>query len=146
MSGVARQLPDSARIGQEKEVNRRLLSILRARKSLNPTAIGSGKIGETPVEQVAIEVDHASYTLGIDPATGRILSSSSWRRGPEGNFGQFIQTFSDFRTVDGLNLPFKITGTFNNQPWKEQSPTIETIAVNQKIDPSLFEKPKVKTE
>ena len=144
--GVARQLPDSARIGQEKEVNRRLLSILRARKSLNPTAIGSGKIGETPVEQVAIEVDHASYTLGIDPATGRILSSSSWRRGPEGNFGQFIQTFSDFRTVDGLNLPFKITGTFNNQPWKEQSPTIETIAVNQKIDPSLFEKPKVKTE
>lgn len=146
MGGVARQLPDSARIGQEQEVNRRLLSILRARKSLNPAAIGSGKIGETRVEQVAIEIDHASYTLGIDPATGRILSLSAWRRGPEGNFGQFIQTFSDFRAVDGLTLPFKITGVFNNQPWKEQSPTVETIAVNGKIDPALFEKPKVKTE
>lgn len=146
MGGVARQLPDSARIGQEKEVNRRLLSILRARKSLNPAAIGSGKIGETPVEQVTIDIDHGSYTLGIDPATGRILSLSAWRRGPEGNFGQFVQTFSDFRTVDGLTLPFKTTGTFNNQPWKEQSPTVETIAVNGKIDPALFEKPKVKTE
>lgn len=146
MGGVARQLPDSARIGQEKEVNRRLLSILRARKSLNPAAVGSSKIGETPVEQVAIEIDHAGYTLGIDPATGRILSLSARRRGPEGNFGQFVQTFSDFRTVDGLTLPFKITGTFNSQPWKEQSPTIETIAVNAKIDPALFEKPKVKTE
>lgn len=146
MGGVARQLPDSARIGQEKEVNRRLLSILRARKSLNPAAIGSGKIGETPVEQVAIEIDHASYTLGIDPATGRILSLSAWRRGPEGNFGQFVQTFSDFRAVDGLTLPFKITGTFNSQPWNEQSPTVETIAVNRKIDPALFEMPKVKTE
>lgn len=146
MGGVARQLPDSARIGQEKEVNRRLLSILRARKSLNPAAVGSGKIGETLVEQVAIEIDHASYTLGIDPATGRILSLSAWRRGPEGNFGQFVQTFSDFRAVDGLTVPFKITGTFNNQPWKEQSPTVETIAINGKIDPALFEKPKVKTE
>lgn len=146
MGGVTRQLPDSARVGQEKEVNRGLLSILRARKSLNPAAIGSGKIGETLVEQVAIEIDHASYTLAIDPATGRILSLSAWQRGPEGNFGQFIQTFSDFRAVDGLTLPFKITGTFNGQPWKEQSPTVETIAINGKIDPALFEKPKVKTE
>ena len=108
MGGVARQLPDSARTGQEKEVNRKLLSILRARKSLNPAAIGSGKIGDTPVEHVAIEIDHASYTLGIDPATGRILSLSAWRRGPEGNFGQFIQTFSDYRAVDGLTLPFDL--------------------------------------
>jgi hypothetical protein len=70
------------------------------------------------------------------------LSLSSWRRGPQGNFGQFVQAFSDFRTVDGLTLPFKITSTFDGQPWKEQSPTIEQISVNGKIDPALFEKPK----
>lgn len=146
MGDVARQLPDSARIGQEKEVNRKLISILRARKSLSPSAVGSARIGETRVEQVAIEIDHASYTLGIDPATGRILSLSARRRGPQGNFGQFIQTFSDYRAVDGLTLPFKITGTFNSQSWKEQSTTVETITVNGKIDPALFEKPKVKSE
>ena len=43
MGGVARPLPDSARIDQEKEINRRLLSILRARKRLNAAAIGSAR-------------------------------------------------------------------------------------------------------
>lgn len=146
MGSVTRPLPSSARAEQEKEVNRRILAILRTRNSINPAAIGSGKIGETAVEQVAIEIDHAIYTLGIDPASGRILSLSAHRRGPQGAFGQFIQAFSDFRTVDGLTLPFKITATFDGQPWKEQSPTIEAIAVNGKIDPALFEKPKPKTE
>jgi hypothetical protein len=113
---------------------------------LNPAAIGSSKVGEIAVEQVAIEVDHSVYTLGIDPVSGRILSLSTHRRGPQGNFGQFVQTFSDFRTVDGLTLPFKTTATFDGQPWKEQSPTIEAIAINGKIDPALFEKPKAKTE
>ncbi len=133
-----------ARIEQEKEIQRRPFSILRARKgaSFNPAATGSGKVGETVIEQVAVEIDGTSYTLGIDPATGRILSLAYQRRGPGGIFGQFIQVFSDFRTVDGLTLPFKVTATFNDQPWKEQSPTVESITINGKIDPALFEKPK----
>lgn len=142
MGGDARPLPNSARIDQEKELKRRLLSILRARRSVNPAAIGGGKVGETAVEQVAVEIDGASHTLSIDPATGRILSLSSWRRGPQGNFGQFVQAFSDFRIVDGLTLPFKITSTFDGKPWKEQSPTVDQISINGKIDPALFEKPK----
>lgn len=146
MGSAVRPLPDSARIEQEKEIKRRPLSILRARKSVNPAVSGSGKAGETAVEQVTVEIDHASYTLGIDPATGRILSLSARRRGPQGNFGEFVQSFSDFRTVGSLTLPFKIVATFNGQPWKEQSPTIEAIAVNGKIDPALFEKPKTKAQ
>ncbi len=132
------------RIEQEREIKRRPLSILRARKSasFNPVATGSGKAGETAIEQVAVEVDSTSYTLGLDPATSRILSLSYQRRGPQGTFGQFVQVFSDFRAVDGLTLPFKVTATFNDQPWKEQSPTIEAITINGKIDPALFEKPK----
>jgi hypothetical protein len=146
MGSAVRLLPDSARIEQEKEIKRRPLSILRARKSVNPAVSGSGKAGETAVEQVAVEIDHASYTLGIDPATGRILSLSARRRGPQGNFGEFVQSFSDFRTVGSLTLPFKITTTFNGQPWKEQSPTIEAITVNGKIDPALFEKSKTRAQ
>lgn len=142
MAGAARPLPNSARIDQERELKRRLLSLLRARNSINPAAIGSGKIGQTSVEQVAIEIDGVSHTLEIDSATGRVLTLSSRRRGPEGNFGQFVQTFSDYRAVDGLSLPFKIAATFDGQPWKEQSPTIETITINGRIDPAVFEWPK----
>jgi YHS domain-containing protein len=133
-----------ARAEQEREFKRRPLSILRARKgaNFNPAATGSGKVGETAIEQVAVEVDGTSYTLGIDPTTGRTLSLSYLRRGPDGTFGKFVQLFSDFRMADGLTLPFKVTTTFNDQPWGEQSPTIESIGINGKIDPALFEKPK----
>lgn len=142
-AGDARPLPESVRIDREREIKQRLISILRARKGSSPAAIGSGKVGDTAVEQVALEIDGVRHVLSIDPATGRVLSLSSWRRGPEGNFGQFVQAFSDFRAVDGLTLPFKITAAFDGQPWKEQSPTIDEITVNGKIDQALFEAPKL---
>ena len=104
-------------------------------------ALGKGKIGEAEFER-ALVTGGASYALGIDPATGRILRLSYKRRGQQGNFGEFVQTFSDFRAVGGLSLPFKVTATFDGQPWKEQSSTIETIVINGAIDPALFEKPK----
>jgi hypothetical protein len=44
--------------------------------------------------------------------------------------------------VDGLTLPFKVDATFDGQPWKNQSSTVETIVINGAIDPALFEKPK----
>ncbi len=143
MAGAARPLPDSARTVQEKELRRRPLSILRARKSLNPAVIGSSKLGETAIEQVAVEIDGLAYTLGIDSSTGRILSVSCHRRGPEGNFGELVQLFSDFRPVGDLTLPYRVTATFDGQPWKEQSPTIEAITINGKLEPGLFEMPKV---
>ncbi|MDQ2856475.1 MAG: hypothetical protein M3R68_09110, partial [Acidobacteriota bacterium] len=46
--------------------------------------------------------------------------------------------------VNGVTLPFKITATFNGQPWKEQSATIESITINGKIEPAFFERPKQK--
>jgi len=138
-----RPMPNAFRIDQEREINWRPLAILRARKNVNfnPAAMGSAKVGETTVEQVAVEVDGLRYTLGIDPTTSRILSLSYRRRGPRGDFGQVIKLFSDFRTVDGATFPFRITATFNGQPWKEQSATVESININSKIDPALFQKP-----
>jgi len=139
-----RPLRDVIRIDQEREIRQRTLTILRARKSasFNPLAIGNTQVGETAVELVAVAIDSAKYTLGIDPATGRILTLSYRRRGPAGDFGQVTKVFSDFRTVDGVTLPFKVTATFNDQPWKEQSAAIEAITINGKVDPALFEKPK----
>ena len=139
----AQSVNEAARLDQEREIRRRPLSILRARKSADfkPAAIGGGKVGEVTVEQVAIALDGTDYTLGFDPATGRLLSLACERRGPEGIFGQFVQVFSDFRTVDGLTLPFKVSATFNGQLWKEQSSTVEAINLNGKVDPALFEKP-----
>jgi YHS domain-containing protein len=137
-------LPDVYRTVQRQELSRRPLAILRARKAANfkAVALGAATVAETPVEQVAIELDGASYTLGIDPANGRIVSMAYRRRGPAGDFGEVVKVFSDFRTVSGVTLPFKVAATFNGTAWREQSAAIESIAVNSKVDTALFEKPK----
>jgi YHS domain-containing protein len=134
----------SFRDSEEKRIRRQPLFLLRARQQqgFKAVALGKGKIGEAEVERALVTWEGASYALGIDPATGRILSMSYKRRGQQGIFGEFVQTFSDFRAVDGLTLPFKVTASFDGQPWKDQSSTIETIVINGAIDPSLFEKPK----
>jgi YHS domain-containing protein len=132
------------RDSEEKRIRRQPLFLLRARQQqgFKAVALGKGKFGEAEFERALVTWEGASYALGIDPATGRILSLSYKRRGQQGNFGEFVQTFSDFRDVDGLTLPFKVTATFDGHPWKDQSSTIETIVVNGAIDPALFEKPK----
>ena len=137
-------MPAEARADQERQIQRKPLSILRTRNGVGFKAVaaGPGKAGEAAVEKVTVELAGARYTLGIDPSTGRIMSLSQKRRGPQGNFGEFVQTFSDFRAVDGLTLPFKVVATFDGQLWKDQSSTVEAIAVNGAIDPALFEKPK----
>lgn len=139
-----RQMTEAGRIELGREMQRRPLWILRARKSASfkPMAIGVGSVGESTVEQVVVEIDGTSYTLGIDPASGRLLTLSYWRRGPLGDFGKLTKMFSDFRTVDGVTLPFKVTATFNDQSWKEQSANVVSITVNGKADVALFEKPK----
>jgi hypothetical protein len=129
---------------QQQELNRRPLSILRARKtaSFKVVAAGTGTVGQTSVENVAVEFDGTSYMLGLDSANGRIVSLTYRRRGPRGEFGEVVKTYADFRTVNGLTLPFKVDATFNGEPWKEQSATIDSIAINSKVDAALFEKPK----
>ena len=81
-------------------------------------------------------------TLGIDPGTGRILSFAYRGRGNGGVFGQIVQTFSDYRNVGGLTLPFKIVGTFNGEAEPSLTSTIESIVVNDEVSPALFERPK----
>ena len=138
-----RQFDDAFRIDQEREIKRRPLAILRARKNanFNAAAIGSANAGESMVEQVAVQIDGSIYTLGIDAASGRILSLSYRRRGRGGDFGQITKVFSDFRTSEGLTLPFKVQATFNGEAWEEQSAAIQEIKINSKVDPAIFEKP-----
>lgn len=143
MQNKVRPMPEAARSDLQREMQRKPLWILRARNTagFNPMATGTATVGESAVEQVVVDIDGTSYTLGIDPGTGRLLTLSYWRRGPAGYFGKLTKVFSDFRTVDGVTLPFKVTATFNDEPWKEQSANVASITLNCKPDLALFEKP-----
>ena len=141
---AAATMPQANRNATQNEVKRKLIVLLRARTRPDfiVSSIGPAKAGETAVEQVDIEFDAFNTVLGIDPAGGRVLSQSYRGRGPGGVVGQIVIHYSDFRTVEGLSLPFKTNATFNGEPFPDLSTTTETITINSQIDPATFQKPK----
>ncbi len=137
-------LPPAEQAKEERKIKLKPLSILRARHNagFKTSAAELKNLGETALEQVVVESDGLTLTLGVEAVSGRILSLAYRGRGPNYSFGEIVQTFSDFRTIEGVTLPFKISGTFNGQPEPTLSSVIESIKLNEKIDPALFERPK----
>ena len=132
-------MPDSMRKRTESETRRSAMFMLRNRNDpgFKATAAGSGKSGETAVDLVIVEFGGLTSTWGIDPATGRILTSTYRGEGPGGAPGTIEQTYSDFKPVSGLTLPHKMSSTFNGKPM--MSVTTETITVNAPVEDAKFE-------
>jgi hypothetical protein len=138
----AGDLFDVQRDAYEEQFMRSPLPIMRARRVAEFAAVGAAKVGSTTVEQVDVSVGRVRVRLGIDPATGRVLTLAYRGRGSSGAFGRIVRTFSDFRAVGGLTLPFKTTGVFDGEADPTQTSTAESIVVNADLSPALFERPK----
>lgn len=140
----ARSMPEADQIAFYKELNHELLVLFRARtkSDFKVWAAGSDKLGETTVERVEVELPNFTAALGIDPATGRVLNQTYRGRGPGGVIGNIAINYSDFRSVEGLLLPFKISATFDGQAYPALSATIEAATINGRIDANSFKKPK----
>lgn len=133
-----RPLPAAVRDRLQREMSHAPLLLLRHRgdPGFKATAVGSGKAGEAPTEQVAVEFNGDTVTLGIDPETGRVLSVAYRGSGPSGEPGNVVQVFSDFRQAGGLTVPFKMSSTFNGEPGP--SSTTTAVTVNEPVDPALM--------
>jgi len=135
-------LQGSQRESIESSVRRSPLILLRSRhdEGFVATVAGTGEVGGEPVELVQIEHHGEVTTLGIDPQTGH-LRQLSYRgsSGMGGPPGDIVQTFSDYREVDGLVYPFAVASTFNGQPNASVSWT--AVEVDPELDDSLFSRP-----
>jgi len=130
-----RPMQEDNRTAVYKELHHDLVVLFRARTQPDFKAwAGSGG-------NLEVELPWFTATLGIDATTGRVLSQSYRGRGPGGVLGQIVINYSDYRTVEGLSLPFKTMATFNGEPFPALSATIETMAINGAIDASVFKKP-----
>lgn len=138
------ELIEEQRAAIEKALSLRPLSILRARKSegFRAAVVGASKVGGVAVEQVEVSFGGVRAVLGVEAATGRVLSLSYRGRGDSGAFGEIVLTFSDFRAVGGLTLPFKTTATFDGADEPTLGSTVESIVVNADVPAALFERPK----
>ena len=142
-NNTARPMPDANRIAIFKELYHEPLFLFRARRLPDFKAWLATSEDKT-LEHLEIEMPEFATTLGIDPATGRLVNQTYRGRGPGGLVGEIVINYSDFRTVEGLSLPFKTTATFDGQPFPALSATIEAITINSQLDPSSFKKPQAR--
>ena len=134
-NNAARPMPESNRTAIFKELYHDPIFLLRARR------LPDFKAWADSEERLEVELPEFTTTLGIDPRTGRVVNQTYRGRGPGGLVGEIVIKYSDFRTVEGLSLPFKTEATFDGQPFPAGSATIDAITINGPIDPSSFKKP-----
>jgi zinc protease len=102
------------------------------------TAVGTEKVGD---------VDAAILDIGgvipwvrwyIDPKTGYILREKYKGMGQSGSFdGE--SNYSDWRTADGLTMPYKHENKQNGQ--ETSTAEFKQIDLNPQIDPKTFQRP-----
>lgn len=126
------QREEPVKVALERALYREPLAILKARKEKGFVAFAAGKakVADTEVELLKVGFKGATSTLGIDPATGRIVQIAY--RDRKGAFGDVVKTFSDFRVVDDVTLPFGVAESFNGKAVTSPMISVESIAINGK--------------
>jgi zinc protease len=102
------------------------------------TAAGTEKIGD--VDAAILDIGGAVPWVRwyVDPATGHILREKYKAMGRSGPFdGE--SDLSDWRTVDGLTLPYQHKNKQNGEETSDAE--FKKFEVNPTVDPKLFEKP-----
>jgi YHS domain-containing protein len=129
----------AARSSLEQEFGRNPIALLRARRvrAFTPVATGKATVDGVAVENLRIVNGPIDVTLALEPS-GRIRSATYRDRNNDGEFGQFVVAYADYRSVDGLMLPHATKATFNGQPYPALTATLDTIAINTRLEPSLF--------
>lgn len=110
------------------------LLMLRHREAKGFVAVARG------ANRVEVALDGATCLWTLDEKTGRILRNEYTAR--RGTVGENIVVYSEFKPVNGLVLPHKLTESFNGKEITSPERTIQSLDVNAEVDPKLFLQPK----
>ena len=138
-TGAVQELGDEGRASTMKDLRRDSLMILAgvARGELSGVASGSLDVDGATVDLVEVDLGDQVVELGISE-TGQIVRSR-YRGDFQGTPGEIVQTFSDFREVAGLSIPFALSQTFEGQPFLDA--TFEAFEVNPEMPEGVFDLP-----
>ncbi len=139
-----RDLPDSQKEDMLTDVKRDPLYISQhvGDSKFTFAAAGSEKVGDIQAAILDISGDGASVRWYVDPANGHVLRARWQGSGPEGP-AEMAADYSDWKTSDGVTLPFKETQTRNGEG--ALSEEMQKFEVNPALDMKIFEKPAAKT-
>jgi hypothetical protein len=140
MGGQTDDMPGALRAESTRQLKVSLLYV--AQHAADPKFIfaadGAEKIGEVEAKLLEIDADGAQVRWWIDPQSGRVLRSAGQSLGRGGPMLQVLDN-SDWRTVDGISLPFKQAVTQNGQ--EAGSNQMKELVINPTVDPKLFQRP-----
>ncbi len=138
--GTPRDLPPPMKEAMIKDMKREMLLV--AQQSENPkyvfTVGGSEKVGDVETQILDINADGSQARWYVNPQSGGVLRASYQAMEMTGPV-QRVVDYSDWRTVDGISLPFKSRITTNGEVSGGAEAT--EVEFNPTVDPKLFEKP-----
>ncbi len=102
------------------------------------TAEGQQKVGEIEAAILDVHAGPQQLRWYVDPKTGHIVRAEFQGSSPQGPATQVVD-LSDWKTVDGLTMPFHSEISSNGAP--TATATLKSVEVNPAVDPKLFEKP-----
>lgn len=139
--GGTRDLPSSQREDFLKGLRHEIWSV--AQHADDPqfsfAAQGKEKIGDVEASVLDISGGGEQLKWFIDPKTGHVLRAQSQGNSPTGPATQ-VTDYSDWKTVDGVTLPFHEEVTSNGQP--SASVAVSNLEINPTVDAKIFDKPK----
>ncbi|HTU99816.1 MAG TPA: pitrilysin family protein [Luteitalea sp.] len=137
-------LPETQRTQLLKQVQRSPVFLLqrRSQPGFKVTPAGDGKVGDTAVTLVRIEIEGDAVTLGIDPATGQIRSMLARGTGPSGAPADVLSEFADFKPESGLLVAHSRTASIGGTA--AQKVTVKKVEVNPTVAADAFAVPAAK--
>jgi hypothetical protein len=138
--GHVQDMPDSRKSESLAQIHRDPIYIAQHVNdpAFSFTAAGTDKTGGTDTAIVDVSGPGVTMRWFVDPQTGKIVRETYKAMGQSGPFDGET-AFSEWKTVDGLNLPFHRANKQNGQ----DSSTVEftSFEFNPAVDMKIFEKP-----
>jgi zinc protease len=140
MGGQTQDIPPARQAEQIKGLHRDPIYV--AQHAADPkfvfAAAGTEKIGDIEAAVLNLDTGGNPFRWYVDPATGHILRSEYHGSGMGGPVDAVVDN-SDWQTVDGITLPFKVSVSENGKPVR--SIEVKQMQINPAIDPKIYQKP-----
>jgi len=130
-------IPASQRAAMESETRQDLITVLQNSADYTFAVTGTEKVGDVDAQVLQVSSSGANFKWYVDPASGRIL-----RRVSSGRMGEQVTDYTEWKTVNGVNLPTAFTIMTGGQP--SGGGKLTTIEINPAVDPKIFDKPPAK--
>lgn len=118
---------------------RNTLNLLRGEGRFEVRYAKREAVGAAPADVITLTKDGESMTLFVDAATGLILRKA-YRGASTGGMAEVEESYSDYREVAGVLVPFLLATTQNGAPFVEA--TVKEVRLDTGANPAeLARKP-----